>query len=94
MFEHAMESVQELALVGDQGLHLELAGREQMLVESAQVRVVLHGHPGAHVESAAQTIDSCSPRSPSADGLAIGMIRLCLREIAPTSRGPNQPQVP
>jgi hypothetical protein len=52
-FEHAMESVQEFAHDGDQGLHLELAGREQMLVESAEVRVVLHGHQGGHVESAA-----------------------------------------
>ena len=45
-FEHAMEGVQRFAHDGHQGLHLELAGREQMRVESAEVRVVLHGPRG------------------------------------------------
>ena len=35
-FEHAMESVEELAPDGDQRLHFEFATLEQMLVESAQ----------------------------------------------------------
>jgi hypothetical protein len=50
-FEHGMESVQEFAHDGDQGLHFEFALREQMLIEGAQVRVVLDGDQGGHEQS-------------------------------------------
>jgi len=48
-FEHAVESVRQLvSLCGsDQGLLFEFALREQMLVESAQGRAMLHRHQGS-----------------------------------------------
>jgi hypothetical protein len=36
-FEHGMESMQEFAHDGDQGLHFEFALSEQMLIEGARV---------------------------------------------------------
>ena len=53
-FEHALESVEELAHDGNQRLHFEFATLEQTLVESAQVGVVLHGDQGGHVEGSPQ----------------------------------------
>ena len=41
--EHAMESVEEFPHDGDQRLHFEFATLEQVLIESAQVGVVLLG---------------------------------------------------
>ena len=53
-FEHALESVEELPPDGDQRLPFEFATLEQLLVESAQVGVVLHGDQGGQVEGATQ----------------------------------------
>ena len=53
-FEHGVESVHEFAHDGDQGLHFEFALGEQMLIEGAQVRVVLDGDQGGHEQSVAQ----------------------------------------
>ena len=53
-FEHGMESMQEFAHDGDQGLHFEFAVGEQMLIEGAQVRVVLDGDQGGHEQSVAE----------------------------------------
>jgi hypothetical protein len=50
-FEHGVESVQEFAHNGDQGLHFEFTLGEQMLIEGAQVRIVLDGDQGRHEES-------------------------------------------
>ena len=58
-FEHGVESVQEFAHDGDQGLHFEFALGEQMLIEGAQVRVVLDGDQGGHEESMTQVFITC-----------------------------------
>src|SRR5271157_1501629 len=58
-FEHGVESMQEFAHDGDQGLHFEFALGEQMLVEGAQVRVVLDGDQGGHEESMTQVLITC-----------------------------------
>ena len=53
-FEHGMEGVQEFAHDGDQGLHFEFALGQQMLIEGAQVRVVLDGHQSRHEKGMTQ----------------------------------------
>src|SRR5208337_1449230 len=58
-FEHGVESMQEFAHDGDQGLHFEFALGEQMLVEGAQVRVVLDGDQGRHEESMTEMFITC-----------------------------------
>jgi len=50
-FEHGMESMQEFAHDDDQRLHFEFATGQQMLIEGAQVRVVLDGDQGGHKQS-------------------------------------------
>ncbi len=62
-FEQAMESVQQLARDGTQGLPLELVDREQMRVESTEVRVVLHGPRGACRERGAPRLTSHNGRA-------------------------------
>ena len=54
VFPHAEDGVQELAHDGDQGLEFFFAPVEQMVIEGAQMRIVLHGDQGGHIESAAQ----------------------------------------
>ena len=54
MFEHAEDSVEELAHDGDQGLHFGFAARQEVGIEGAQVRLMADGDQRGHVEGAAQ----------------------------------------
>ena len=49
--EHGVEGVEQFAHDGHQGLHLEFAGGQQVLIEAAEVRIVPHRHQGRHIES-------------------------------------------
>ena len=43
VFEHAEDGVQEFAHDGDEGLEFFFASVEQMLIEGAEMGIVLHG---------------------------------------------------
>ena len=58
VFEHGVNGVQEFAHDGDEGLHFEFAFGQQVLIESAQVGVVLDGDESGHKQGVAQVFIS------------------------------------
>lgn len=47
-FEYGMDGLQQFAHDGDQALHFEFAFDQHVLIEAAEVRVMLHGHQSRH----------------------------------------------
>jgi len=54
MLEHAVDRVQQFAHRRNQGLHFAFSLGQQMLIESAQVRLMTHGDQSGHVQGPAQ----------------------------------------